>query len=334
MKRSHRFIIRAIAFISAITLLPLFVACGTGEQKETSGGPQYHTVTFNTNGGSTISSMEVRHGSMATAPKDPTLENYVFCRWQTTEGRAFFFEYYTVDSDLNLEAIWIKATELFSLEPMPDSDGIMITKIKRQEEFNSLLIPSVINGKTVEGIGMEAFASILDTHAKEIIFPSTIRYVEEAAFCNISETELVFNGSISHIEESAFEGAITLKKIKLGTGILTIPFSAFAFCTELKSIDIPEGVTTIEENAFESCSALRTVVLPSTLTLIENGAFDDCDAIKSVFFKGTQEQFDAITFSTGNNTINGADLYLFSEEEPIDAGNYWHYDKNGSPVIW
>ena len=334
MKRSYGFIIRAIALISIIALLPLFTACGTSEQKESSGGAEYHTVTFNTNGGSKISSMEVRHGTMATAPNDPTLENYIFCRWQTSEGRAFFFEYYTVDSDLSLEAIWIKATDLFALEPMPDSDGIMITKIKRQEEFDSLEIPSIINGKTVEGIGMEAFASIIDTHAKEIIFPSTIRYVEEAAFLNITETELVFTGAISHIEESAFEATSTLKKIKLSAGPQTIPFCAFSYCIGLQTIDIPEGVTTIEENAFESCSAMKTIVLPSTLTQIENGAFDECDAIKSVFFKGTQEQFDAITFSTGNNSIKGADLYLYSEEEPIDAGAYWHYDKNGSPIIW
>lgn len=334
MQNKSKLMIRAVAFITVLTLLPLFAACGTGESNETTDSAEYHTITFNTNGGSEISDMEVRHGKIAAAPKDPTLENYVFCRWQTAEGRAFFFDYYNVESDLDLEAIWIKATDLFALAPMPDSDGVMITDIKRQEEFTSLLIPSVINGKTVEGIGAEAFAGVVESHAKEIIFPSTIRYVEEGAFQYISEVEITFSGTFTHIEESSFEGAVTVEKIKLGQGLETIPFCSFSLCSALRAIDIPEGVTSIEENAFEGCEALRTVVLPATLISVENGAFDDCNAVKSVFYSGTEEQFHKITFASGNDAIEEAALYFFSEEEPEEEGVYWHYDKNGSPIIW
>lgn len=334
MKKTNKFIIRAVALIAVIALTAVFASCGKGEQTEPTGSSEYHTITFNTNGGSAISDMEVRHGTMASAPKDPTLENYVFCRWQTTEGRAFFFEYYSVKSDLALEAIWIKATDLFSLAQMPDSDGVMITEIKRQEEFTSLVIPSVINGKTVEGIGDEAFSAIVESHAKEIIFPSTIRYIGESAFENIDKVALSFSGTVTHLEESAFENNPMLKKIKLGVGLESIPFCAFSFCSGLQAIDIPEGVTTVNENAFEACSSLRTVVLPASLTKLDNGAFDDCDAVKAVFFKGTEEQFDKLSIAPGNDAINNADLYFFSESEPSTKGDYWHYDKNGSPIIW
>ena len=334
MTGSRNFIIRAIALISVIALLPIFSSCNGNDTKKTEQSSEYHTITFNTNGGSLISAMEVKHGKMASAPKDPTLENYIFCRWQTTGGRAFFFEHYAVKEDLDLEAVWIKATDLFSLAPMPDSDGVMITKIKRQEEFNSLVVPSVINGKTVEGIGAEAFSGIVESHAKKIVFPNTVRYVEMSAFESISLVELVFNGPVSYLEESSFEYCATLTSLKLGTGLTEIPFRAFSNCSSLKATDIPEGITSIKENAFGGCSSLRTVVLPSSLTTVENGAFDDCTSIKSVFFKGSEEEFDAIDFTNGNKELTDATVYFYSEEQPTEEGVYWHYDKNNSPTIW
>ena len=271
---------------------------------------------------------------MATAPKDPTLENYIFCRWQTSAGRSFFFEYYPVEEDLALEAIWIKATDLFELAPMPDSQGVMITDIKRQEEFTNLIIPSVINGKTVEGLGDEAFSSIVESHAKKIVFPETIHYIGDSALEYISTVEFTLRGTVSHVGEKAFYKTTKLNSVKLGVGIERIPFEAFAMCTSLRTIDIPEGTTLIEENAFEGCSAMVTVVLPASLAEIENGAFESCSKIKSVFFKGTQAQFDAIKMAPGNESVELADIYYYSEEEPAQPELYWHYDKNGTPVIW
>jgi hypothetical protein len=136
------------------------------------------------------------------------------------------------------------------------------------------------------------------------------------------------------IGEKAFCKTTKLNSIKLGVGMETIPFEAFSACTALRTIDIPEGVTLIEENAFESCSAMVTVVLPASLTEIENGAFEGCSKIKSVFFKGTQAQFDAINMAPGNEAVELSDVYYYSEEEPSQPELYWHYDKNGAPVIW
>jgi hypothetical protein len=320
-------------------LVPL-AACGGSEENTDDGqnSSGYHTITFNTKGGSHIGKMSVKHGTFAAAPADPTMDNYVFCRWEYTnkkgEKRAFFFDVYKVEEDMELEAIWIKAEDLFALAPMPDSDGIMITKIKRQEDFDVLYVPGIINGKTVEGIGDNAFRGIIETHADAIVFPDSIRYVGASAFSAISEVEIFLTGTITHIDQASFASSLTLRSIKLGKGITVIPYNSFNTCISIKTLDIPEGVETIEENAFEKCTSLLTVVLPSTLTRIENAAFNDCDSLKSVFFGGTQEQFDNIDIDLGSEILDEADLYLYSEEQPTEEGKFWHYDKNGLPEIW
>lgn len=331
----RKILIKVLAILCILTLIPIFSACNSNEQQTNpSSASGFHTITFNTKGGSKIADMTVKHDSFAKAPTPPTLENYVFCRWQTSEGRAFFFDMYTVEEDLNLEAIWIKADDLFSLAAMPDSNGIMITDIKRQEDFDVLYVPEIINGKTVEGLGAGAFESVIPSHASTIVFPDTIRYVEENALASISEVNIVLNGTISHIEEESFFGNGLITKITLGKGMASIPYRAFSTCVMLKTANVPEGVTTIEENAFEACERLITLTLPSTLTAIQDSAFEECTALKTVFFGGTEEQFDNLSIADGNEAIENATVYYYSKEQPTSEGNFWHYDKNQTPTIW
>ena len=78
---------------------------------------------------------------------------------------------------------------------------------------------------------------------------------------------------------------------------------------------------------------MLTIVLPATLSTIEDSAFANCKDIKTIFFSGTEEQFDAIEIADSNEAITDANLYIYSETEPTDDGNYWHYE-GGSPAIW
>ncbi len=329
------YIKRIIALICACTLLSAFTACNGGN-KESNNNDEvvYHTITFDTNGGTPVESMEVRHGSHAHEPELPVLENYIFCSWRMPDGRTWFFDSKSVTEDVSLEAVWIKADDLFELAPMPDSDGIMITKIRRQEEFALLKIPSVINGKTVVGISEGAFSSLHKRYATSILFPDTLTYIGEQAFAVNNEVSLTFTGEVSYLGEEAFKNNTMLTEIALCEGLEKIPFCAFMGCTSLKTLDIPEGVITIEENAFEDCVAMRTIVLPSTLTLVESGAFKDCDNLKSVFFRGSEEQFDSLEIDGENNCLEDAKIYFYSEEEPTEDGMFWHYGKNNTPVIW
>lgn len=328
-----KYMLRAVALLCALLMMPVFAGCDNGSSQETE-GTVYYTLSFNTNGGTPIDSIQVREGRKAKAPDDPVLDNYIFCRWLMSDGRTWYFDSKTVNKDTLLEAMWIKAEDLFKLEPMPDSDGIMITGIKLQEEFELLKIPSVINGKKVEGIGDEALESIHERHAKSILMPETLRYVGENGCALIGTSTLMFTGVLTHIGESAFEQNALLQSVTLGTGIEKIPYRAFASCTSLRTANVPEGATTIEENAYEDCSGLLTVVLPSSLTTVESSAFAGCNALKTVFFLGNETQLDAMEIAPDNEALLDAKVYFYSETEPTAEGDYWHYDASGSPITW
>ena len=330
--RFFKSIIKLICLICAIALLPSFVACNGEEENSETVGEIYRIITFNSNGGSLVESIKVRDNQYATRPEDPTLDNYVFRRWER-DGREWLFENKRVTEDMTLSALWVSAVELFDLEPVGDTGNLMITGFKKLASFSKLKIPSTINGKTVVALADEAFAYTNTDHAKHIILPETIVSVGDGAFMKSTQVTFDIQGVLTSIGESSFESCSLLETVKLGKGIQTIPFMCFFECISLKTINIPDGVTTIEENAFEGCTSMLTIVLPSSLTTVEDSAFANCSSLRSIFFEGTEEQFDAISFADSNEPLERADLYIYSETEPTVEGDFWHY-VNGTPTIW
>ncbi len=330
--RSYGKIVRLICLLCAVALLPVFTSCNNTDGEDETSGEVYYTISFNTNGGSAVESLKVLENQYATRPEDPTLDNYVFRRWEI-DGREWLFENKKVTGNMTLNALWVSAIELFSLEPAENTDGMLITGFKKQASFSTLRIPSVINGKKIVGIADEALRDIHADHAKTIIIPDTVTYIGDRAFENASEVSIVFEGTVTQIGEESFESCAKLTEIKLGSGIDKIPFMAFSKCSGLKTVNIPEGVSVIEENAFEDCTSMKTVVLPSTLTSVQDSGFLGCSSLVSIFFAGTEEQFDAIEVADSNDALLDAEVYFYSEVKPDGDGMYWHYEK-GNPVIW
>ena len=329
----YRISTKLVCLLCALSMLFAFASCnGDGEGDETL-GEVYHTITFNTNGGSTVDSVQVRDGYYARRPEDPSLDNYVFRRWER-DGREWLFESKKVSESMTLSALWVPAIELFELTPEENGSGLIITDFKKAASFSTLKIPSVINGKTIVGLAEGAFANTGTDHASVIVIPETIVSVGDEAFKDSGEITFDIKGTLTSIGEASFQSCTLLEKIKLGEGMTSIPFMAFFECTSLKTIAIPEGVTTIEENAFEGCSSLVTVVLPASLESVEDSGFAYCSSLKTVFYKGTEEQLDAIEISDSNEALTNAKVYFYSETEPTEDGLWWHYDNNNSPVIW
>ena len=77
--------------------------------------PFFHTVRFDSNGGSSVAEQIVADGEKAERPDNPTYGNYAFMEWQL-DGEAYNFDT-PVTSDITLKAVWTKYVVSF------DSDG-------------------------------------------------------------------------------------------------------------------------------------------------------------------------------------------------------------------
>ncbi len=65
---------------------------------------QKYTVTFNSNGGSSVAKQTVESGKTATKPKDPTKTGYTFVKWQL-DGKDYNFST-KVTKNITLVAVW------------------------------------------------------------------------------------------------------------------------------------------------------------------------------------------------------------------------------------
>lgn len=170
-----------------------------------------------------------------------------------------------------------------------------------------VVIPSKINGITVETIGHTAF-----------------RYS--------SVTSVTIPDSVTFISDSAFAYCFNLTNISIPNSVTSIGFSAFGGCTKLESITLPSSLRSISEALFSGCSQLTTIHIPVSVTSIENDAFDGCPSSMTVTYSGSKTQWDAITKGSNNDVLENhlvcntleatftADGTTFAPAQTIDRG--------------
>ena len=78
---------------------------------------------------------------------------------------------------------------------------------------------------------------------------------------------------------------------------------------DIKKVVVNDGVTYIGENYFRFLPHLTEVVIPATVTEIGCKAFLTSDAITDVYFKGTEEQWNAIIVDNDNETLLNATIH-------------------------
>lgn len=67
----------------------------------------YHTVTFNSNGGTTVATQSVADGGVATAPASPTKSGYDFAGWYNDAGLTSAFNFSApITANITLYAKW------------------------------------------------------------------------------------------------------------------------------------------------------------------------------------------------------------------------------------
>lgn len=98
---------RKISFIIALSLaVLLYTGCDIpGSSIEDS---VFHTITFESNGGSSVASMEILQGGVITEPSPPSKENHLFAGWFKDSSFNYLWDFSNsiIDQDVTLYAKW------------------------------------------------------------------------------------------------------------------------------------------------------------------------------------------------------------------------------------
>ena len=88
----------------------------------------------------------------------------------------------------------------------------------------------------------------------------------------------------------------------------SIGYGAFSGCSSLTSITIPDSVTSIGRCAFYDCSNLASIIIPDSVKYIYQAACYNCTSLAHIYYKGTKEQWNAITKGTNWNLEMGSNV--------------------------
>ena len=166
------------------------------------------------------------------------------------------------------------------------------TITKYIESDTVVVIPSKINGVTVETIGHGAFERSAVT---SVTIPDSVTAILDRAFANCSQlTNISIPNSVTSIDFSAFEHCTSLKSITLPSSLRNISMFLFHNCSQLTTIQIPDSVLSIQDYAFGNCTRLETIRIPVSVTSIGNLAFAGCPSSMTVTYPGSKTQWDKI----------------------------------------
>lgn len=190
------------------------------------------------------------------------------------------------------------------------------TITKYIESDTVVVIPSKINGVTVETIGHGAFERSAVT---SVTIPDSVTAILDRAFANCFQlTNISIPNSVTSIGFSAFEHCTSLKSITLPSSLNSISEALFSDCSQLTTIHIPDSVLSIQDYAFGNCISLETIHIPVSVTSIGVYAFNGCPSSMTVTYSGSKKQWDSIS---GTDKLLNIPLVCNKLEATFDPDN-------------
>ena len=278
--------------------------------------PLKFTITYELNGyGELLNPVnEVTYGDALDYPEldKSGVTNLAFDGWyfDAEFNNRVSFPYYP-EGNVTLYARWIEVSEnMFSTYSNNDGTCTIRSFLGNDAEYETIAIPSTINGETVTGID-NAFQN--NKQIKNIILPDTMKNINDNAFRNSSLMSINLPTSIVKIGNNAFEncGGLILDMTTLPnlesvgdnafnyTYITNFDFTEstklnyigeYAFHnTNLQNIDLYNAslLNTLNNSCFSNCRSLISIVLPQSLKTIDSNAFSASYSLTSITLPNT-----------------------------------------------
>ena len=209
-----------------------------------------------------------------------------------------------------------------------------VTSIGENAFYKCTSLASVTIPNSVRNIGDYAFSDC--DSLTSIIIPDSVISIGSQVFChcdrltsatigngvtNISTqafsyceklTSITIPDSVTSIGDWAFHACSNLAVIEMPDSLTSIGDYAFSDCDSLTSIVIPDGVTSINDYTFSGCENLTSIIIPYSVTNIGDCAFYYCDSLTNIKYRGTEEQWSAISKSWNWNYNSGLYFIIYN----------------------
>ncbi len=324
---------KKIRFIVLLVLLiGIFSACHKVQ----------YTITFDSNGGSSVSTVGTDGKSSIKMPNNPTRENYIFDGWYYDNHffRKPFAHNSLIDNpigdNLTVYAKWSKKLiATAGLEFQFQEDSFTVTGYSGTDK--DIVIADMHNGYPVKKIAPTAFEN---KNITTVVISNSICEIGAGAFkgCkNIEEMTLPFigkNRGSNFSEESVF-GYIFGSSATLSLlPVLTIEQnykednSLFYYIpSSLKKVTITD-TKQIPYGAFYNLSHINKVIINEEIESIGECAFYNCKNLEAIYLSNNTKQIGKQAFSQCQDIV----IYTQYSSEPTD----WHQDwlDNGIIIYW
>ena len=175
-----------------------------------------------------------------------------------------------------------------------------LTKVNYLGTIDSWVQIDFANGDA-NPLNYEKNLYINDALVTNVVLTTATKISAYAFYHCSSLTSVVIPDSVISIGYGAFYWCNSLTSVTIGDSVTSIGNYAFYNCRRLTSVTMGDSVTSIGSSAFYHCSSLTSVVIPDSVTSIGYRAFYYCSRLKSIKYRGSIEQWRAIS-----------------------KGNYWH----------
>lgn len=291
-----------------IAVLFTLCLCACNQEKEG------YTVTFDTEGGTSIKSQVVELGDYVDEPNKPKKPGYEFLGWYTDDGNLWPFEFSSPAEDLTLNARW--GIETYTITYVGAKGDV--TSYTINDQFD-------LADGTVVGPYDEFEGWYLD---KELTKPITKIEAGTAKdltlYAKVSGSELAF----TLLGDSRYQVASSLMKVTnvivpesyKGLPVTRINDGAFKNRTSLESISLPSTITSIGQSAFEGCTSLTTITIPEKVLFLGTGCFNSCINLSSITFAG--DEIESMGSAVFENCVSLENITLPSKLYVISSNTF------------
>ena len=212
------------------------------------------TVTFNTNGGSQIASVQIDKGTRIDQPAtNPTKAENDFVAWYADEELTTLFDFSQwLNENTTIYAKWLSVGEYYSYTV--SNYEVTITGFSELglERYNAglltdLQLPSTYDEMPVTKIANNAFKN--KTNITGITFSNSIQTIGAHAFEECTGlTELSIPSNVKTLAYASFKGCSGLTRVEITCDTAHYPASFYG-CTNIANVKIKPGTTTVMKNA-------------------------------------------------------------------------------------